>query len=134
MPETELKLFKRCVEFQPLEEIKTVPPRTRGIYALLRWRPRIKRFDVVYVGMARTGVRARLRSHAQSKSKRDLWTHFSVFEVFDNVRGEEIQELEGLLRHIYRRDSRANQLNAQRAFAKLSRVRSKDLNDWWEQS
>lgn len=132
MPETELRLFKRCVEFQPLDEINNVPPGTRGIYALLRWRPRIGQFDVVYVGMARTGVRARLRSHAKSKSKRDLWSHFSVFEVFDNVRGEEIQELEGLLRHIYRRDSRANRLNAQRAFAKLSRVRSKNLNSWWE--
>ena len=130
MPETELTLFKRCVEFQPLSEIKNIPPRTRGIYALLRWRPRTKQFDVVYVGMARTGVGGRLRRHAQSKSKRDLWTHFSVFEVFDNVRGEEIQELEGLLRHIYRRDSRANRLNAQRAFAKFSRVRSKTLDDW----
>lgn len=99
MPETELKLFKRCVEFQPLEEIKNVPPGIRGIYPLLRWRPRVKQFDVVYVGMARTGVRVRLRSHAQSKSKPDLWTHFSMFEVFDNVRGEEIQKLEGLLRH-----------------------------------
>jgi hypothetical protein len=80
--------------------------------------------------MARQGARARLRSHAQSKKKRDLWTHFSIFEVFDNVRGEEIQELEGLLRHIYRRDSRANRLNTQRAFAKLSKVRSSSLDEW----
>ncbi len=69
-------------------------------------------------------------SHARSESKRDLWTHFSVFEVWENVRGEEIEELEGLLRHIYRRDSRANRLNAQRAFAKLRRVRSKRLGEW----
>jgi len=62
--------------------------------------------------------------------KQDLWTHFSVFEVHDNVRGEEIEELEGLLRHIYRRDSGANRLNEQRAFAKLNRVRSKQLDDW----
>jgi hypothetical protein len=129
MPETELRLFKRCVEFLPREEIRNIPPGVRGIYALLRKR-RNQRFDVVYVGMARQGVKGRLRRHAQSKTKRDLWTHFSIFEVFDNVRGEEIQELEGLLRHIYRRDSRANRLNMQRAFAKLSRVHHKDFASW----
>jgi hypothetical protein len=93
VPETELKLFKRCVEYQPRDEIKNIPRDTRGIYALLRWRPRLGQYEVVYVGMARQGVRARLTVHA--RKKRDLWTHFSVFEVFDNVRGEEIAELEG---------------------------------------
>jgi hypothetical protein len=70
MPETELKLFKRCVEFQPLEEIKNVPPGIRGIYALLRWRPRIKQFDVVDVGTARTGVLARASFTRPKKSQR----------------------------------------------------------------
>jgi hypothetical protein len=130
MPETELKLFKRYVEFQPRSEIRKIPPGTRGIYALLRWRPRARRYDVVYVGMARSGAAGRLRAHARSAAKRDLWTHFSVFEVFDNVRGEEIEELEGLLRHIYRMDSRANRLNMQRGFKKLQRVRLKRLDDW----
>lgn len=128
MPETELKLFKRCIEFRDRDEIKEIPPGIRGIYALLRWRPRLRQYDVVYVGMARRGVKARLRSHA--RTKRDLWTHFSVFEVFDNVRGEEIEELEGLLRHIYRRDSRSNRLNEQRSYAKLQRVRTKTFEDW----
>jgi hypothetical protein len=53
MPETELKLFKRCVETQPRDQIDMVPPGTRGIYALLRYRRRTGRYDVVYVGMAR---------------------------------------------------------------------------------
>jgi len=48
------------------------------------------------VGMALTWVRARLRSHGRSERKREPWTHFSVLEVFDNVRGEQIEELEGL--------------------------------------
>lgn len=133
MPETELKLFRRCVEFQPRESFNDVPPGVRGIYALLRWRPRLGKYDVVYVGMARTSVRGRLRAHLRSRTKADLWTHFSIFEVFDNVRGEEIEELEGLLRHIYRMDPRANRLNVQRAFRKLRRVRTRRLEDWWEQ-
>jgi hypothetical protein len=134
MPETELKLFKRCVEFQSRELIDKVPGGVRGVYVLLRKRSRTSRFDVVYVGMARTGVKGRLRVHARSKNKRELWTHFSIFEVFDNVRGEEIEELEGLLRHIYRKDSRANRLNVQRGFKKLGRVRSQRLDDWWSGS
>jgi hypothetical protein len=134
MPESELKLFKRCVEFQPREEYINIPPGTRGIYALLRWRPRRRQYDVVYVGMARTSARGRIRAHLRSRSKGELWTHFSIFEVFDNVRGEEIQELEGLLRHIYRLDPRANRLNVQRAFAKLRRIRARSLDDWWEEA
>ncbi len=132
MPETELKLFKRCVQFQPRSDINKVSPSTRGIYALLHRRPRTGRYDVVYVGMARQGAAGRLRAHARSEKKRDLWTHFSIFGVFDNVRAEEIEELEGLLRHIYRMDSVANRLNAQRGFTKLRRVRTKRLDDWWE--
>lgn len=131
IPETELKLFKRCVEFQPRSDINKVPPGIGGVYALLR-RPRIRRYDVVYVGMARQGARGRLRVHARSEKKCDLRTHFSIFEVFDNVRGKKIEELEGLLRPIYRMDSRANRPNTQRAFTKLQRVRSRRLDDWWE--
>jgi hypothetical protein len=130
MPETELRLFKRCVEFQPIGAIDLVPTGTRGIYALLRWHPKSRRHDVVYVGMARQSVRGWLRAHARHEAKRSLWTHFSIFEVFDNVRGEEIQEFEGLLRHIHRMDSRANKLNVQKAFQKLTRVRSRRLDDW----
>ena len=61
-------------------------------------------YDVVYVGMATQGIRGRLESHV--KRKGDLWTHFSAFEVWDNIRDEEIVELEGLFRHLYRKDSR----------------------------
>jgi hypothetical protein len=81
MTETDLKLFNRCVEFQPLEEIKNVPPGIRGIYALLRWRPRIKQFDVVDVGTARTGVRARPRSHAK-RSPNGVRTRVSTLRGF----------------------------------------------------
>ena len=49
--------------------------------------------------------------------------------VWDNIRDEEIIELEGLFRHFYRKDSRANQLNVQKSFKKAMEVR-KDLADW----
>ncbi len=47
-----------------------------------------------------------------------------------NIRDEEVAELEGLFRHIYRRDSVANALNIQRGFKKARRVRVNDLAAW----
>jgi hypothetical protein len=131
MPVSEMKLIKRCAEFLPRSKIKNIPPYRRGIYALLRYRPRLDLFDVVYIGMAggeKAGIRGRLRSHRRRKG--DLWTHFSIYEVWDNIREEEIQELEGIFRHIYRLDTRANRLNRQRTFKKLRKIRDDDLKNW----
>src|SRR5262245_12780122 len=87
-----------------------------------------RRLDVVYVGMARRSIRGRLLCHV--KTKGDLWTHFSVFEVWDNIRDEEIVELEGLFRHLYRKDSRANELNVQRNYRNAAKVRNNKLKEW----
>jgi len=134
---SELKFIKRCAEFRPRTEIKNLPARTRGIYVLLCERPQLKKFDVIYVGMARgvkSGIGGRLRSHARSVRKGSLWTHFSVFEVWDNISEDEVAELEGLFRHIYRKDSRANRVNRQRSFKKLRRVRQNKLSKWKQTS
>lgn len=129
MPVSELRLIQRCAEFCSQEEINSVPRNTRGIYVLFNKRKRKpgeqkNKFDVVYIGMARglkTGIRGRLSSHKTRIG--DSWTHFSVFEVWDNISQSEIEELEGLFRHIYRKDSKANRLNLQRGFRKLAKVR-----------
>jgi hypothetical protein len=106
-----LSFIRWCAEFRPKETLAKVPIKTRGIYALLKHYPKTNKFDVVYIGMARgSGVKARLWTHARSKRKGTLWTHFSVFAVWPNVSDDQVAELEGLFRHIYRQDSRANQL------------------------
>lgn len=136
MPQSPLRLIKSCCEFIAQEQYSDVPVRTRGIYVLYyrrrrkskegpaRHRKRIDKFDVVYVGMAKagrqSGIRGRLAAHRRRKL--DLWTHFSFFEVWDNIRDEEIAELEGLFRHIYRHDQRANRLNKQRGYKPLKRM------------
>jgi hypothetical protein len=133
MPVSELRYIRRFAEFQPRTEIKNIPAGTRGIYALLELRPKLNKYDVIYIGMARglgVGVKGRLRSHARSKRKGKLWTHFSVFEVWDNISETEVAELEGLFRHIYRKDTRANRVNRQRSFKKLRRVRENQLRRW----
>jgi hypothetical protein len=75
----------------------------------------------------RGGIRGRLRSHR--RKKKDLWTHCSVFEVWDNIRDDEIAELEGLFRHLYRHDSAASTLNKQRSFKAMTRVERITLSE-----
>jgi hypothetical protein len=116
-----LRLFKRPEEFVPVEEVDRLPRGMRGIYVLYKERPRAGRFEVVYVGMAAIGgIRPRLRSHRAKK--KSLWTHCSVFEVWDNITQAEVKELEGIFRHIYRRDSAAAKLNVQRSFAQIKKL------------
>lgn len=76
----------------------------------------------------RGGIRGRLKSHR--RKKRDLWTHFSVYEVWDNVRDDEVAELEGLFRHFYRLDPVAAELNRQRGFKPMSQVRRRSFEHW----
>lgn len=133
MPVSELKFIKRFAEFRSRAEITEVPPNTRGIYALLKNRPQLNLFDVVYVGMAgggKAGIKGRLRAHSRSKAQSSLWTHFSIFEVWDNITENEVKELEGLFRQIYRKDKRANKLNKQKQFNKLKRVRTNNISIW----
>jgi hypothetical protein len=124
MPASDLRLIKRWVEFCDKSELNNVPHNTRGIYALLK-KCRREKYDVVYIGMAgRAGasIRGRLRTHRRNKLE---WTHFSAFEVWDNITEQEIRELEGLFRQIYRKDTRANKINRQRSFKLLRKVHHK---------
>lgn len=131
MAVSELRLIKRCVEFLPKKQINSVPRYTRGIYVLFKHRSPQNKYDVVYVGMAAgaktASIPGRLRVHKRRKGR--LWTHFSAFEVWDNIREEEIEELEGLFRHIYSKDTNANKLNRQRAYKKLTKVSQKTLTE-----
>lgn len=132
MEQSPLRLIKRSIEYLPVDEVTRFPRGIRGIYVLYKYRPRLEQYDVVYVGMTNAGdgggVRQRLRGHR--KNKAGLWTHCSVFEVWDNIRNDEIVELEGLFRHIYRHDSRANALNVQRRFKRLRQVQNDTVEDW----
>ena len=121
-----LRLIRHCAEWRPVQEISKVPDKTRGIYALLKHDPKQgpKAFNLVYIGMSRKGVKGRLLIHRRSKSKRGLWTHFSVYSVWPNITDDEIAELEGLFRAIYRRDTTANSIAVQKGFKKLLNVRN----------
>jgi hypothetical protein len=67
------------------------------------------------------GVRGRLKSHI---SRIKNWTHYSVFEVHDNVTREEIRELESLLLGMFRHDPRVRLANKQKGSRKLYQLRN----------
>jgi len=121
-----LRLIQYCAEFKSRSEVSRVPKGTRGIYALLQEKTGkhgMKHFDVVYIGMSRTGVLGRLKVHTKSIHKAKLWTHFSIYAVWPNITDQEIIELEGLFRAIYRKDSLANRVAVQKGFKLLRKVR-----------
>jgi hypothetical protein len=139
MPWSPCRFVKQLAEFVPKKDRINVPDNTRGIYALLRKQGK-DRFDVVYVGKSgrskTSGIYARLKDHVRSKWFK--WTHFTIFEVHDNITDQEITELEGLFRHMYRKDSGANKQNRQlchKAFKNRKvQVSEKRLRKWnWPQ-
>jgi hypothetical protein len=131
MSSAPMKFFHRCAEFLPKDTLNDIPKNTRGIYILFMKNG--SNFDAIYIGMSRgeiSGIRARLRGHAKSKRKSSAWSHFSLYEVHDNISSSEIEELEGLLRNIYRKDSKAHKFNKQKSYRKLQRIKVNDLKKW----
>ena len=118
-----MRLIKSAIEYRHIDELSLVPRNLRGIYSL--YKKQGKFFNMVYVGMsgkeAKGRVRARLYQH--KKNKTPDWTHFSYYEVWDNISDLEIRELEGLFRQLYRFDQRANSLNKQQTHRPLIKVR-----------
>jgi len=132
MQKSELRLIKNALEYLPKSDINTIPRGTRGIYVLYKRRGKVSasshHYDFVYIGMASSSIRARVNKHFRSKG--NLWSHFSFFEVWDNISDNEIAELEGLFRHLYKFDSKANSLNKQKSYKKLAKVRRQTESKW----
>lgn len=118
-----MRLIKSALEYRHIDEMTSIPKDLRGIYVL--YRRRGKHYNVVYIGMSGKAEKGRIRYrlYRHSRSKISEWTHFSYYEVWDNISDTEIKELEGVFRQIYRFDSRANTLNKQVTHRALTRVR-----------
>jgi hypothetical protein len=130
MPKSLCYLFKNALEHLPSAQVDRIPNNTRGIYVLFKSGPRSS-MSVVYIGMARgdkSGAKGRIKSHRKRKAA--LWTHFSVFEVWDNITSDQVRELEGMFRHIYRLDPKANSLNLQKSYRPLAKLRKRSAAAW----
>ena len=126
-----LRMVKRWRRYWPRGSFNEIPRGTRGFYVLYKnVRPktgRVNRADVSYIGVSGLGskgsVGRRLKRHDRKKRG---WTHFSFFEVHDNVSGGEIRELEALLLQIFRHDSRVRLSNVQRGSSNFDALRRRD--------
>jgi hypothetical protein len=131
MPSHQCFLIKRVVERVPRtrKQIYEIPDYTRGIYTLLKKTDKSK-YDVVYIGRA-TGKQICFHSriHHHDKTKKD-WSHFSLFEVHDNITKEMIGELEALILHIYSQDSSTNSQNLQRRSYRFKKITASTLAKW----
>src|SRR5205085_655002 len=94
----------------------------------------MKQFEVRYIGMTGSSIKKRLESHARSKKRSKYWTHFSAYAVWPNITEEEIRELEGLFRHLYRYDRQASILNLQRKYKGLKGITTKNPMQWRERT
>jgi hypothetical protein len=120
-------LFKNSLEYVPMSDItKAVPAGVRGVYVLYDFSDG-KNYNVVYVGMSR-GERYTIGSRllAHKRKKANLWTHFSLYEVWDNITAAQVEELEGFFRHVYAKDAVANQLNKQKRSTTLAKIKRTD--------
>ena len=122
-------LFKNSLEYVPMSEItKTVPAGVRGVYILYDGSDD-KHMNVVYIGMSRGEkytIGSRLLHHKRNKF--GLWTHFSIYEVWDNITSAQVEELEGFFRHVFARDEAANQLAKQKRSRTIGKI--KRTNQW----
>ena len=134
-----LRLVKRCRLYLRRGDWKLIPAVTRGIYVLYQQEKRNngkKAFKVVYIGVggvsknAKSGVGGRIRHH--DKTKRG-WTHYSFFEVHDNIPREEILELEGLFLRVFRHDRRIELANVQLG-SRILKSLSKNSSPAWARS
>jgi hypothetical protein len=118
-----LRIVKRWKRYVPRKHIAEIPRMTRGFYVLYREQPG-GHYEVSYIGIGGLGKKSaiggRIKSH--NTHKKD-WTHFSFFEVHDNVTGDEIRELEGLLLAIFSDDSRIELSNIQTGSSKFKETR-----------
>jgi hypothetical protein len=123
-----LRIVKRWKRYIPKKELTAIPRMTRGFYVLYNHTG--DHYEVRYIGIGglgnKSGIGGRLKSHA--KNKKD-WSHFSFFEVHDNISAEEIRELEGLLLAIFSNDSRIELSNVQTGSHKFSQARKAAMWD-----
>lgn len=122
-----LRLVKRWRRYEARGDWKPVPPKTRGFYVLY-WEKRSpeKNYEVVYIGVAglgkkvRRGIGGRLRAHDRRLKR---WSHYSFYEVHDNVTREDIREMESLLLVIFKHDPRIRLENVQKGSRALYKLR-----------
>jgi len=88
------RFIKRWRRYEQRGDWQPIPGKTRGVYVLYERIGESDRYRVLYIGASGLGkdggggIKGRPRSHNRRKKK---WTHYSIFEVHDNITSDEIR-------------------------------------------
>jgi len=116
-------LVKLEIEFQPSGSIMRVPPNLTALYVLYSHDSESRHMNVRYVGYAnsQSGEDARSMLWQQHKLNGRMWSHFSVYELWDHFQKDDTRAVETLFDHVYRHDS-----HLKSHLAKNKRVETRD--------
>lgn len=116
-------LFCRSLELCSAAEIEFVPPATKGIFVLYR---HIENdlMELVYIGAGmgdQDGLKGQLQMHRNLQHH--AWTHFSIFQVWENIPKKQMKELAGFFRHVYRNTGYAKSVMETHEYKPLTRIK-----------
>jgi len=100
-------LVRREIEFQPSSRIMRLPPNMTALYVLYAYDSESRHMNVRYVGYAsnQNGDDARSMLWQQHKLNGRMWSHFSVYELWDHFQKGDTRAVEALFDQVYRHDS-----------------------------
>lgn len=100
-------LVRYEMEYQPTSQIQLVPSGIKALIVLYSYNKEPEYFNVKYIGYADgkgfNTARAILSEQQQLNGR--MWSHFSVYELWDHLQKNDDYAVNELFRQIYRRDS-----------------------------
>ena len=102
-----IPLVRRAIEYRPSACILQVPPNMTALYVLYSYNGASRHMNVRYVGYAsgQRGNDARSMLRSQHTLNGSMWSHFSVYELWDHFQKDDAAAVEALFEHVYRDDS-----------------------------
>jgi len=100
-------LVRREIEYRSSSCIMQVPPNMTALYVLYSNSSNSRHMNVRYVGYAssQSGSDARSMLQQHYKLNARMWSHFSVYELWDYFQKDDAAAVKALFEHIYRHDS-----------------------------
>lgn len=104
-------LVRNEMEFLPASEIMSVPANIKALFALFAYDSELKNYNVMYVGYASSEGENKIRALLKEQQRLNgrMWSHFSVYELWDYIQEKDDRAVEMLFNQIYRRDTQYRQ-------------------------
>lgn len=100
-------LVRHEIEYLPTRCVTQLPSNMTALYVLYSYDNESRHMNVCYVGYAnhQNGDDARSMLQLQHRLNGRMWSHFSVYELWDHFQKDDAKAVDALFNHVYRRDS-----------------------------